>query len=99
MGYHDAILNKLMNEPRLRTEFIFGENNEDERQQQLNESKNRDIDVLTGSIILNAAVDVSAVGKVIFASGGKAEFALRQRIGRGLRAKKKDPERMLCDRF
>ena len=35
--------------------------------------------------------DVPAVGMVILAGGGKAEVALRQRIGRGLRAKKTGP--------
>jgi superfamily II DNA or RNA helicase len=33
-------------------------------------------------------VDVPAVGMIVIASGGKAEVATRQRIGRGLRAKK-----------
>lgn len=36
-------------------------------------------------------VDVPAVGLIILAGGGKAEVALRQRIGRGLRAKKFGP--------
>jgi superfamily II DNA or RNA helicase len=33
-------------------------------------------------------VDVPAIGQIILAGGGKAEVALRQRVGRGLRAKK-----------
>ena len=36
-------------------------------------------------------VDVPAVGLVVLAGGGKAEVAIRQRIGRGLRAKKNGP--------
>jgi superfamily II DNA or RNA helicase len=32
-----------------------------------------------------------AVGLIVLAGGGKAEVALRQRIGRGLRAKKHGP--------
>lgn len=88
---HGALLKKMMREAGLKTEFIFGENNADERQQKLNELKNRDIDVLIGSTILDVGVDVPAVGMVILAGGGKAEVALRQRIGRGLRAKKKGP--------
>ena len=36
-------------------------------------------------------MDVPAVGLIVFAGGGKAEVALRQRIGRGLRAKKSGP--------
>lgn len=88
---HGALLKKMMREAGLKTEFIFGENNADERQQKLNELKNRDIDVLIGSTILDVGVDVPAVGMVILAGGGKAEVAMRQRIGRGLRAKKKSP--------
>lgn len=44
--------------------------------------------MLIGSTILDVGVDVPAVGMVILAGGGKAEVALRQRIGRGLREKK-----------
>lgn len=36
-------------------------------------------------------MDVPAVGMMILAGGGKAEIAHRQRIGRGLRSKKKGP--------
>lgn len=48
----------------------------------------RDKDVLIGTTNLDAGVDVSAVGHVCLAGGGKAEVALRQRIGGGLREKK-----------
>ncbi|MBH8434009.1 hypothetical protein I8Q59_09430, partial [Acinetobacter baumannii] len=41
--------------------------------------------------LLDGGVDVPAVGLIILAGGGKAEVALRQRIGRGLRAKKFGP--------
>lgn len=46
---------------------------------------------LIGSTILDVGVDVPSVGLVVLAGGGKAEVAHRQRIGRGLRAKKKGP--------
>ena len=38
---------------------------------------------------MDVGVDVPSIGLVVLAGGGKAEVALRQRIGRGLRAKKK----------
>ena len=41
--------------------------------------------------ILDVGVDVPSVGCIILAGGGKAEVANRQRIGRGLRAKKLGP--------
>jgi superfamily II DNA or RNA helicase len=40
---------------------------------------------------LDVGVDVPSLGMVILAGGGKAEEAARQRIGRGLRAKKSGP--------
>lgn len=51
-----------------------------------------EIDVLIGTTILD--LDVPTVGHVCLAGGGKAEVALRQRIGRGLREKKSGPN--LC---
>ncbi|MFW8412825.1 ATP-dependent helicase, partial [Klebsiella pneumoniae] len=36
----------------------------------------------------DVGVDVPSVGAVILAGGGKAEVEMRQRVGRGLRAKK-----------
>ena len=47
-----------------------------------------EIDGVIGTTILDVGVDVPAIGLVQLAGGGKAEVALRQRIGRGLRAKK-----------
>lgn len=85
---HGTLLKKKMNEAGLKASFIFGENNANERQEKLQELASGDIDVLIGSTILDVGVDVPAVGMVILAGGGKAEVALRQRIGRGLRAKK-----------
>lgn len=45
--------------------------------------------VLIGTTVVG--VDVPAVGLVQLAGGGKAEVALRQRIGRGARRKKTGP--------
>ena len=88
---HGTLLKNKMQNAGLKAAFIFGENNAEERQQKLNELKNGEIDVLIGSTILDVGVDVPAVGMVILAGGGKAEVAIRQRIGRGLRAKKNGP--------
>ena len=67
---------------------IFLWRNAKERSVALNRLKNREIDVLIGSTILDVGVDVPAVGMVILAGAGKTQVAIRQRIGRGLRAKK-----------
>ena len=70
------------------TEFIHGAHDNAQRQKALNRLKSGETQVLIGSTILDVGVDVPAVGMVILAGGGKAEVALRQRIGRGLREKK-----------
>lgn len=88
---HGEILKQMLIEQGVKAEFIFGEDDHAARQAALNKLKNGEISVLIGSTILDVGVDVPAVGMVILAGGGKAEVALRQRIGRGLRAKKSGP--------
>jgi superfamily II DNA or RNA helicase len=91
---HGDVLEAAMRAAGLRVCFIRGENDQDERKRALARLAAGDIDVLIGTTILDVGVDVPAVGHVCLAGGGKAEVALRQRIGRGLRAKKKGPN--LC---
>jgi superfamily II DNA or RNA helicase len=75
----------------LRVEFIRGEDDQDGRKAALAGLASGSIDVLIGTTILDVGVDVPAVGHVCLLGGGKAEVALRQRIGRGLRRKKSGP--------
>lgn len=88
---HGELLRDALNAAGIKTEFIFGENDQEERKRAINKLANGDIQVLIGSTILDVGVDVPAIGMVILAGGGKAEVALRQRIGRGLRKKKSGP--------
>jgi len=88
---HGAILKKMVASAGARVEYIFGESSQEKRAATLAKLKRGDINVLIGSTILDVGVDVPAVGMVILAGGGKAEVQLRQRIGRGLRAKKGMP--------
>lgn len=88
---HGEILESAMKARGLRVEFIKGENDQEERKKALAKLANAEIDVLIGTTILDVGVDVPAVGLIVLAGGGKAEVALRQRIGRGLRAKKRGP--------
>lgn len=88
---HGKILEEMMTAVGLRVSFIYGDSKQDARQAELNKLATGELDVLIGSTILDVGVDVPAVGCVILAGGGKAEVALRQRIGRGLRAKKTGP--------
>lgn len=88
---HGAILLKMLKDAGVRAAFIYGDSDQSEREATLKKLRNGEIECLIGSTILDVGVDVPGVGLVVLAGGGKAEVAMRQRIGRGLRAKKKGP--------
>lgn len=88
---HGDVLQEMFEKRGLRVEFIRGDNDQAERKLALHKLSTGKIDVLIGTTILDVGVDVPAVGLIVLAGGGKAEVALRQRIGRGLRAKKRGP--------
>jgi superfamily II DNA or RNA helicase len=88
---HGDLLKDMMDKLGIRVEFIRGEDDQKGRKRALDALAAGDIDCLIGTTILDVGVDVPAICLVILAGGGKAEVALRQRIGRGLRAKKKGP--------
>jgi superfamily II DNA or RNA helicase len=67
---------------------MFGEHTQEERRKAIVQLEIGEIDAIIGSKILDVGVDVPSIDLVILAGGGKAEVELRQRIGRGLRAKK-----------
>lgn len=69
--------------------FLYGKNEQDERSAELKRLEAGTLNILIGSTICDVGIDVPSIGMVILAGGGKAEVALRQRIGRGLRRKKK----------
>lgn len=88
---HGKVLADMLERAGVRTVYIFGEDKQGARTRALADLKSGKIDCLIGSTILDVGVDVPAVGLVVLAGGGKAEVATRQRIGRGLRAKKAGP--------
>lgn len=88
---HGEALQALLERAGVRVDFIAGEDDQDGRKRALMRLKTGEIDALIGSSILDVGVDVPAIGLIVLAGGGKAEVALRQRIGRGLRAKKEGP--------
>jgi len=94
---HGKLLAKMLKEKGIRAQFISGKDKQKQRQEALNKLRDGEIQALIGSTILDVGVDVPAIGMVILAGGGKAEVALRQRIGRGLRAKKHDNRCFIVD--
>lgn len=71
--------------------FLQGSDDQDTRKRYLDSLAAGRIDGIIGTTILDVGVDVPAISLVQLLGGGKAEVALRQRIGRGLRAKKHGP--------
>jgi len=85
---HGKILSQKLTELGIDSDFIYSQHNQEQRKARLAKLAGGNF-VLIGTTIWDVGVDVPAVGMVILAGGGKAEVANRQRIGRGLRAKKK----------
>lgn len=85
---HGDLLLEGMRQAGIRAEFIFGDHDNEQRRAALGRLGTGQTQVLIGSSILDVGVDVPSVGMVVLAGGGKGEIQLRQRIGRGLRAKK-----------
>lgn len=88
---HGDMLKHMLTLAGLRVRFISGECDHATRKGALQELADKRIDVLIGTTILDVGVDVPATGMILLAGAGKAEVALRQRVGRGLRAKKHGP--------
>jgi len=88
---HGTALSRQMREQGMKVVFLFGATSTAKRKQALDALKRGLLDAVIGSTILDVGVDVPAIGQIILAGGGKDETTLRQRIGRGLREKKKGP--------
>lgn len=88
---HGENILEMLRKIGLKGKFIHGEHSVEERKLALKQLSSGEIDVLIGTNILDVGVDVPSVGCIILGGGGKAEVANRQRIGRGLRAKKFGP--------
>lgn len=88
---HGELIMSTLKRAGLKGLFINGEHEQEEREVALKKLGTGEINVLIGTNILDVGVDVPSVGCIILAGGGKAEVANRQRIGRGLRAKKSGP--------
>lgn len=85
---HGEIIHRMLKQAGLRGCYIFGESDKNKRQDALEKLRNGHYDYVIGSTILDVGVDVPGIFLLVLAGGGKAEVAIRQRIGRGLRGKK-----------
>lgn len=88
---HGNELVKAYRAAGLKVEFLKGEDDNAVRRSQLQRLAAGELDALIGTTVLDVGVDCPAIGLLQLLGGGKAEVALRQRIGRALRAKKGMP--------
>lgn len=88
---HGETIRQIYANNGLNYVFLKGEDDQEARKTQLQDLAAGRIDGIIGTTILDVGVDCPAVGFVQLLGGGKAEVALRQRIGRGLRSKKTGP--------
>jgi superfamily II DNA or RNA helicase len=88
---HGEIIHQMLKQFGLRGAYIFGDSDKTKREDSLHKLGTGEYDYLIGSTILDVGVDVPSIGLLVLGGGGKAEVATRQRIGRGLRAKKNMP--------
>lgn len=85
---HGENIQKILTNADVKCLFVYGEHSQEERKAAFDKLKSGEINCLIGSTIIDVGVDIPAVSFVVLAGGGKAEVALRQRIGRGLREKR-----------
>ena len=88
---HGEILQKMFNKlnPKGECVFISGSTDTGGRKRALESLERQGVVISTK--ILDVGVDVPSVGFLVLAGGDKAEVAMRQRIGRVLRRKKRGP--------
>jgi len=86
---HADILYSLLKSSGIKVKLLSGKDDQTTRKATLDALERKTIDVIIGSTILDVGVDVPSIGMIVIAGAGKAEVGQRQRIGRGLRAKKK----------
>ncbi|OYV36828.1 MAG: helicase [Rhodospirillales bacterium 20-64-7] len=96
---HGDVLQAALKARGVRVRFIQGENDQRERAEALRMLGEGKLDAVIGTTILDVGVDVPSVYMIVLAGGGKAEVGTRQRIGRGLRAKKNGPNKALVVDF
>lgn len=84
---HGQILYELLKDRVSSLEFSHGKKTTKYRDECLDSLKNRSLQVLIATTILDEGVDVSGINCLFLVAGGKSMRQLLQRVGRGLRKK------------
>ena len=91
------ILDMIKKNSSIWAYFIHGDKTSMERQMALSDFKEKEVQVLIATSILDEGVDVSGINCVFLAGGGKSMRMILQRIGRGLRRKEGDNQLIVYD--
>lgn len=78
-------------------EFIKGDDNQEDRELALDRLKIGETQILIGTTILDAGIDVPFIKNIIYVSGGKSFVQVLQRIGRALRLKEGKDKSIIFD--
>jgi superfamily II DNA or RNA helicase len=83
---HGDIISEMLDKAGVKSvAFIKGEVDKNTRKDLLNRIRNKDLQVIVGSVVCDEGVDIPALGSVIMAGGGKSLIRSLQRVGRSLR--------------
>lgn len=96
---HGEYLEAELKSQGLKVEFTHGLLDSNTRTEQLNKSRNGELDVLIATSVLDEGVDISGFRALIMAGGYKSPRLVLQRIGRILRRKEDDNTALVYDFF
>jgi len=94
---HGKNLQTLFTKEGVKSEFIWGDDEEDHRRNSLDDFKRRKLKVLVSSIILKEGVDIPAIDVLIVAAGAKSKITTLQSLGRALRRTKRKTKALIVD--
>jgi superfamily II DNA or RNA helicase len=86
---HGEAIRKALTTAGLRCRFIWGDASDREREKAFADLEAGEFEYLIGSSVMDVGIDIPSVRFMLFAGGRKAEIAVIQRLGRGVRMDKK----------
>ena len=94
---HGELLVKLLQKAGFTVPFLSGTSTKAERGKAIKDLKSGKLAGVIASTIWDEGIDISNIGTVILAGGGKSEIKNLQRLGRGLRRAAGKPNLRLVD--
>lgn len=85
---HGEALVKLIKATGIKCQWVSGSDNADVREDALKALRERRINVLIASTILDEGLDEDSISAIVLAGGGKSQISLFQRVGRAMRSRK-----------